>query len=166
MFRAQWSNLGLRDALLLRLADKPEEVDRDKLLSGLESGQRQVVLACLNALAELPRDETPAHLAPLVRLLRQLTLEPKEREVRKQALALFNRQSGQAFPFAEHAEDPIALKQAYEPIFGWFEKQYPKWAADAKGDANEDPAVWSEAVGKPCRGTSGDAGRGRKPLLS
>jgi putative heme-binding domain-containing protein len=159
IFREQWTNLGLRDALLLRLADKPEEVDHERFLSGLESGQRQVVLACLNALAELPRDEEPRRLAPLVRLLRQLTLEPKEREVRKQASALFNRQSGQSFALTEQEDDPLALKRVYAPIFGWFEKQYPKWNAAAQGDADEDPAVWTKLL-QTVPWDKGDSARG------
>jgi putative heme-binding domain-containing protein len=159
VFREQWPNLGLRDALLLRLADKPEEVDRERFLSGLESGQRQVVLACLSALAELPRDEEPRHLAPLVRLLRQLTLEPKECEVRKQASALLNRQSGQSFILTEHGDDPVALKRVYEPVFAWFDMLYPKWAAAAQGDADEDPAVWTKLL-QTVPWDKGDAGRG------
>ena len=96
VFRGQWDEYGLRDALLLQLTQKPEEVDRDKFLTGLESGQRPVVLACLNALAELPRDEEPRRLVPLVRLLRQLTLEPKEKAARSQVCALLARQTGPA----------------------------------------------------------------------
>ncbi len=159
VFRAQWTNLGLRDALLLRLADKPEEVDRERFLTGLESGQREVVLACLNAQAELPRDEEPRRLAPLVRLLRQLTLEPKEREVRKQALALLNRQSGQSFALTEQGDDPVALKRVYQPVFVWFDKAYPKWASAALGDADEDPAVWTKLL-STVPWDKGDAGRG------
>jgi putative heme-binding domain-containing protein len=159
IFREQWTNLGLRDALLLRLADKPEEVDRERFLTGLESGQREVVLACLNALAELPRDETPNHLAPLVRLLRQLTLEPKEGKVRMQASALLNRQSGQSFTPTEQGDDPVALKRVYQPVFAWFDMQYPKWAAAAQGDADEDPAVWTKLL-QTVPWDQGNAGRG------
>ena len=159
VFREQWTNLGLRDALVLRLADKPEEVDRERFLSGLESGQREVVLACLNALAELPRDETPNHLAPLVRLLRQLTLEPKEGKIRKQASALLNRQSGQSFALMEQGDDPVALKRVYQPVFAWFDTRYPKWAVAAQGDADEDPAVWTKLL-QTVPWDKGDAGRG------
>jgi putative heme-binding domain-containing protein len=159
VFREQWTNLGLRDALLLRLADKPEEVDRERFLSGLESGQREVVLVCLNALAELPRDEEPRHLAPLVRLLRQLTLEPNEGKVRRQASALLNRQSGQSFLISEQGDDPVSLKRVYQPVFVWFDKQYPKWAAAAQGDADEDPAVWTKLL-QTVPWDKGDAGRG------
>ena len=78
------------------LTDKPEEADREKFLTGLESGQEQVVLACLKALAELPRDEEPRRLSPLVRLLRQLTLEPKEKEVRSRRAPAGGRPDGRS----------------------------------------------------------------------
>ena len=98
VFRAQWSNYGLRDALLLRLTDKPEEADRERFLTGLESGQEQVVRDCLAALAELPRDGEPSRLAPLVRLLRQLTLEPKEKETRARVCACWRGRRGGRSP--------------------------------------------------------------------
>ncbi len=159
VFRRQWSEYGLRDALLLKLTDKPEEVDRDKFLTGLESGQGQVVSACLTALAELPRDEEPRRLVPLVRLLRQMTLEPKEKETRAQVCALLARQTGQPFVFKEDADDPAALKRIYDPVFAWFEKEHPKEAATAQGDGDEDPAVWTKFL-QTVPWEKGDAGRG------
>ncbi|HVS34658.1 MAG TPA: hypothetical protein VMS17_03685 [Gemmataceae bacterium] len=159
IFRRQWSEYGLRDALLLKLTDKPEEVDREKFLTGLESGQAQVVSACLKALAELPRDEEPRRLVPLVRLLRQLTLEPKEKETRVLVCALLARQTGQPFVFKEDADDPAALKRIYDPVFAWFEKEHPKEAAMAQGDGDEDPAVWAKVL-LAVPWDKGDAGRG------
>lgn len=159
VFRAQWSNFGLRDAVLPYLAEQPEEVDRDKFLTGLESGQRQVVAACLEALAKLPRDGEPRRLAPLVRLLRQLTLEPKEREVRAQVSALLVRQTGQPFVFKEDGDDPAALKRVYEPVFSWFDKEHPKLAAAAQGDGEEDPAART-ALLQAAPWDRGDATRG------
>src|SRR5439155_23643465 len=47
LLRAQWSNLALRDGVLLALARQPEAVDRDKFLTGLESSDRSVTRACL-----------------------------------------------------------------------------------------------------------------------
>ena len=159
VFRDHWDNLGLRDALLLRLADQPDEVDRERFSTGLESGQREVVLACLSALADLPRDKEPNHLAPLLRLLRQLTLEPKEGKIRQQAIALLNRQSGQSFALKEQGDDPVALRRVYQPIFAWFDMLYPKWAAAAQGDADEEPAVWTKLL-QTVPWDKGDAGRG------
>jgi len=159
VFRAQWSNYGLRDALLLRLTDKPEEADRERFLDGLESGQQQVVQDCLTALAELPRDGEPSRLAPLVRLLRQLTLEPKEKETRARLCALLARQTGRPFAFTEDGDDPAALKRLYEPVFAWFEKEYPKLAAAARGDSDADPAAWTKLL-DTVPWEKGDAGRG------
>jgi putative heme-binding domain-containing protein len=94
-----------------------------------------------------------------VRLLRQLTLEPKEHEVRLQTSALLNRQSGQSFALTEQGDDPIALKRVYQPVFAWFDMHYPKWAAAAQGDAEEDPAAWTKLL-QTVPWDKGDAGRG------
>jgi putative heme-binding domain-containing protein len=164
VLREQWSNLGLRDALLLRLVDKPEEVDREKFLTGLESGQPAVVGACLKALEELARDEEPAHLTPLVRLLRQLMLEPKEKDLRTQVCALLARQTGQPFVFKEDADDQARLKRIYDPVFRWFEKEHPKQAAAAQG-GGDDPAVWA-ALLQTVPWDKGDAKRGEAVFRS
>src|SRR5262249_41257222 len=123
--RAQWANLGLRDAILPRLADPPDPADRDRFLAGLDSPQRPVARLPLDPLARLPRDETPAHLAPLVRLLRQLTQEPKEADLRRRALALLERQAGRPLAVKETGTTPVALQEAYRPVFEWFERTHP-----------------------------------------
>src|SRR5438132_12365313 len=90
--RAQWPNYGLRDAILLRLAEKPEIADREKFLLGLDSSEQQVLRACLTALQALPRDPAAKGMIPILRLLRRLEQEPKEWVLRKQTLALLIRQ--------------------------------------------------------------------------
>ena len=94
-----------------------------------------------------------------MRLLRQLTLEPKEQEARTQACALLARQTGQPFVFKEDGDDPAALKRLYEPVFAWFEKEHPKLAAAAQGDGDEDPAAWTKLL-QTVPWEKGDAGRG------
>jgi putative membrane-bound dehydrogenase-like protein len=159
VFRARWSDFALRDALVLQLTDKPDPQDREKFLTGLESGQPQVVRACLKALADLPRDEEPRRLAPLVRLLRQLTQEPREKELRAAAVALLARQAGRTFEVKEEGTEPTALKKAYEPVFAWFEKEHPKLAAAMQGGGDEDPAEWAKLL-QSVDWDKGDAGRG------
>jgi putative membrane-bound dehydrogenase-like protein len=158
-FRARWSDFALRDALVLQLTDKPDPQDREKFLAGLESAQPQVVRACLKALADLPRDEEPRRLAPLVRLLRGLTQEPREKELRAAAVALLARQTGKTFEVKEDGTEPAALKKAYEPVFAWFEKEHPKLAAAMRGGGDEDPAEWVKVL-QSVDWDKGDAGRG------
>jgi putative membrane-bound dehydrogenase-like protein len=157
--RAQWSNYGLRDAVLLRLAEKPEPADRKKFLVGLESSEPQVIRASLSALQSLPRDVTPTEMVPIMRLLHRLEQEPKEWALRKQALALLMRQSGATFDVHEGARDTPRLKQAYEPVFRWFDRQYPALVKALHESDGENPAVWERLLrnvdwsgGNPVRG--------------
>src|SRR5262249_54074826 len=121
LLRSQWDNLGLRDAILLQLAKPPEAADRDRFLAGLDSPQGPALDACLAALEQLPRDESPRNFVPLLRLLRRSLGEAKEKPLRARALALLNRQSGERFAVTEPA-DAAGLRTAYQPVFAWFEK--------------------------------------------
>src|SRR5262249_15146134 len=55
VFRSQWRDRGLRDALVRQLAHKPEAEDRERFITALESPQPEVVKVCLHALETLPR---------------------------------------------------------------------------------------------------------------
>jgi hypothetical protein len=54
LFRRQWSNVALRDRLVLELARQPRTEDRDKFVTALSSTQPQV-RAAMSALLKLPR---------------------------------------------------------------------------------------------------------------
>ncbi len=114
--RAQWSNYGLRDSILLVLAQEPDAQDRDKFLGAVDAPNAQVARAALEALARLPKDGSKDSLVPLLRLLRRLTLELKESAKRRQVLALLSRESGRRFDVTEGPE-PAA---AYRPVFDAF----------------------------------------------
>jgi putative membrane-bound dehydrogenase-like protein len=159
LLRSQWSNYGLRDDLLLRLADNPEAPDRDKFLTGLDSNQPLVIRACLGALEHLPRDETPKNLVPVLRLLRRLCQEPKEAALRSQALALLCRQAAVTLAIQEKKTDASALKATYQPVFSWFEKQYPALVKTLNDTGAEDPALW-EKILQQVDWTQGKAARG------
>src|SRR5262249_6942151 len=117
VLRGQWANFGLRDAILLQLADKPEVADRDQFLAGLESTQQQVVQRCLAALEQLPRDARPEGAVAVLRLLRHLLLEPKEQALRARVLALLGRQTGLSLSVKEEGTDAAVLKRLYQPLF-------------------------------------------------
>ncbi len=146
VLREQWSDYGLRDAILLQLADKPDALDCDKFLTGLESAQMQVVRASLSALEKLTRDGEAKSLVPLFRLLRSLLSEPKEKDLRGRVLTLIQRQSGEPFAIKEESTDPAALKKAYQPAFDWFDKKHPTQAKLLQGDNGEDAAAWEKTL--------------------
>jgi putative membrane-bound dehydrogenase-like protein len=142
LLRSQWENFALRDAILLQLASGPEPTDREKFIEGLDSGQPQVVATCLEALGTLSRDESAAHLVPILRLLRRLLLEPKEVALRARALGLFTRQSGAALRVEERTADTKALRAAYTPVFAWFREHHPELVSALDRDDTEDAAAW------------------------
>jgi putative membrane-bound dehydrogenase-like protein len=156
LLREQWSNLGLRDVLLLKLALEPAEEDRERFLVGLESSQQSVIRACLIALGQLPRDGDAKGLVPLLRLLRRLELEPKEQDLRWQVVKLVERQTGKAFDLAK--EDPKQIKAVYEPVFTWFQKTHPAFTAQLNG-RGEDAGHWDKLL-RTVVWDKGDAKRG------
>jgi putative membrane-bound dehydrogenase-like protein len=159
VFRAQWADFGLRDDILLHLATKPEAADRDKFLTGLESNQEQVIQACLGALERLPRDSTPGNLVPLLRLLRRLEQEPKERLLRARTVALFSRQTGQPFTIEERSSDATALRRTYQPLFSWFEHAHSGLVRKLNDADEDDPAVWNRVLAE-VDWNKGNAARG------
>ncbi|HEV3263350.1 MAG TPA: HEAT repeat domain-containing protein [Gemmataceae bacterium] len=160
-FRAQWPSFALRDGLLLQLGKKPEVIDRDKFLAGLDSAENGVVRACLSALAALPRDPQPRNLVPVLHLLRRLQQEPKQRELRARALALLARQTGRAFTIKEATTGAAALKKAYQPVFDWFEHRHPALVAALNSADAEDAEAWNRLL-QSVAWEGGDARRGEK----
>ena len=154
VLRAQWSNFGMRDSILVHLAGAPDAQDRDKFLVGVESANALAAKGSIEALEKLPRDESEKNLVPLLRLLRRLTLEPKQGPQRKQAAALIARQSGKPFDVAEEATDPQALKKAYQPVFDAF--------PSLKGELDAGGAVDVAALLKPVPWDQGDVARGQE----
>jgi putative membrane-bound dehydrogenase-like protein len=160
VLRGQWANFGLRDAILLQLAAPPEEVDREKFLTGLDSPEPRMVQACVSALERLPRDDSAPHLVPVLRLLRQVVLEPKEQSLRARIVALLARQTGQPLAVKEEGGDAAALKRVYQPILDDFLRQHPALAGALNGGDEEDPAVWGKLL-EAVSWSKGDPGRGQ-----
>ena len=159
VFRQQWANVALRDELLLKLAQNPEALDRDKFIAGLDSRQAEVARACMTALLKLPRNEPGKVVAPTLRRLRRLLEDPKEQADRAQLLALLNRETGQNFRVRELASSPEQLKLAYQPVFDWCAQKYAGLNRQLESDSQTDPAGWNlklKAVnwgrGDPLRG--------------
>jgi putative membrane-bound dehydrogenase-like protein len=123
--RAQGSNLGLRDAIILRLAKTPVKEDRNLYLGGVESANAQVLRASLEALGAIGTGEEPAALLPLLGLLRRLNQEPKEVALRTKVASLLGPALGLAREIREEGADPIALKRSYQPLFEEFLRRNP-----------------------------------------
>jgi putative membrane-bound dehydrogenase-like protein len=165
LLRSQWENLGLRDSILLHLMTPPEPIDRDKFLAGLNSTDTQIVRACLQALRQLPPESNGENLTPVLRLLRRLEQQPREHTLRAAVLELLSRQSGQRFAIQEKATDSSGLRRAYQPVFQWFEEQYPSLAGAFRRSGAEDPAAWRKLFAS-VDWSRGDAKRGEAVFRS
>jgi putative heme-binding domain-containing protein len=159
LLRGQWPDFSMRDAIILRLAEKPEVIDRDKFLFGLDSSDEPVVRGCLSALAQLPRDRSPKNQVPILRLLRRLEQEARAVQLRKQALLLYARQSGKTIMSAEAATDAVSLKRLYEPLILSFERDNPALVRALEDSADENPAAWDKLL-RSVVWQEGDARRG------
>jgi putative heme-binding domain-containing protein len=160
VFRARWSDRSMREALVKHLAAKPIEDDRSKFLESLESGNRDTVNACLQALETIPRDDSAKNLIPVFARLRQSFSEPKEAALRKRLLALIERQSAHQFVVIESAIDAAALATAYRTIFAWFEKTHPNEAKLLTTNAEDEEAL--RKMLSSVKWDAGDFDRGRK----
>jgi len=164
LFRKQWSDYSLRDAILSNLVEMPEAVDRQRFLDGLESNSRPGVLACIDALLALPRDPTAENLVPILRRLRASIPEDKDAKLRARLVALLNRQAEMKLevkdvPLAP-PETVLDRTQAYEPVFAWFEATYPAQAKLLRGD--DDDADARKKTLATVKWEKGDAERGSK----
>jgi putative membrane-bound dehydrogenase-like protein len=162
IFREQWTNRGLRDEILPRLAAHPSPVDRGRYMDSLESSQPQLVGLALNSLAALPRDSAPDGLARLGRLLQHLCADPKQSALRSQTLGLLWRQAGEAgqiLSVMENAKDPATLKETYKPVFNWLSIKFPAAAKLMTETGDDDPEMWNRLL-RSVAWDRGDVARG------
>ena len=144
LFRKQWeANVALRDDLVIKLAEKPDDADRDKFLAGLSSPNSKVVQSCVHAWMTLPKEPAGRAVLPVMRLLRRLLNEPEQASLRADATELLNRDTDQTFAVAEQGNDKDNLVRVYQPIFNWFRERYPTLAPYLEEDREQSAALWN-----------------------
>ncbi len=143
LFRQQWTNTVLRDDLVVKLAQQPAVVDRDKFLAGLSSSQPQVARTCLAALQQLPGSGTGRGVLPALMYLRRLFQEPDQQVLRAQTLSLIEKETKHTFRVRDVAGPPGMVEAAYRPVFDWCEQRNPRLRRLLDGDTRDDPAMWS-----------------------
>jgi putative membrane-bound dehydrogenase-like protein len=161
LLREQWGNVSLRDEILLRLSQKPQENDRERFMQGLESGGPAATLASATALLALQRDLAPLDLAGFVRAVERQTQFPPQKEVRAKVLALLEREAGKAFSIHEQGRDPAGLAEDYLPVKTWFTNAYPRLAKRIEIEAPESSKTL-QATLKEVKPEAGDVFRGRE----
>jgi putative heme-binding domain-containing protein len=138
VWRRQWSNWAWRDELTVKLARRPDPLDHPKFVAGLDSLQFEVADVCLAALLTLPPDDSPQNLLPLMRLLGRLAGDPKYQGLRRQAILLLNKQTGQNFAIKEANADASKLPALYQPVYDWFAAVHPQLARQLMAETGDD----------------------------
>lgn len=161
LVRKKYADFALRSAVVMTLAQKPEEVDRAKFDEGLQSSQLEVAGACVAALEKLPPGDSAAERFALVAALRRLVHEKPELLLRERVAKLLARSAQNDFGFisgeAGHKPQADVLDRANH----WLQKMYPTEFERVKALSGDDP----QQVAGLLAGVNwieGDADRGRK----
>jgi putative membrane-bound dehydrogenase-like protein len=165
MVRQLFENFELRMAVLMVLADEPEEQDRELFAAGLELGALEVITACVEALEKLPAARNGVELASLARLLRRLGAETPEYELRERVVKLLERNSGERFEFVFGNAGHVPQSAAIEKWTEWVAREFPKEAQEHLGAASADlESLRKRLATVPWE--SGNLERGRKLFTS
>jgi putative heme-binding domain-containing protein len=159
LFRAQWANRGLRDALLPALAENPEPADRGVFIEALELPAFDSALRAVRALAQLPVDADAKNLLPVMRVLERSFADVKQPALRQAAVELIARQGGEKFAIKESAKDAAGLRREFAAVFEWFTRTQPALAKALASDGEDDPAEWGRVL-KTVAWEQGDVRRG------
>jgi putative heme-binding domain-containing protein len=159
VFRSQWANLGLRDALGSQLARQPAPEDKTRFLDRLNSTDGATVVASASALNTIGDPLAPTELVQVTRALRRTLAQPAAAKSREALLALLARKAGSTFSISEAGLSAAQLPAAYTPVFEWFARAHPDLATTASGATDVDAAKWNEILAKVAW-EKGDASRG------
>src|SRR4029077_10653586 len=95
LVRKQFERFELRMAVLMVLAQSPQEQDREHFAAGLDSVPIEILTTCTAALELLPAAKNPVELTALVKTLRRLGNEKNEFALRERIVKLLERNTGE-----------------------------------------------------------------------
>ena len=147
---------GLRDAIVLVLADHPQAEDREKFVAALASAQPDVVRRAADALIALGINCRSSEMAAALRALKQACATAKPVEPRHTLVRLLN------FWTEENSgvESPTDPTQTWVDWYQLFEDYYPAFAAQLRRSSGTDAAGWKKRLAG-VDWHAGDAERGR-----
>jgi putative membrane-bound dehydrogenase-like protein len=149
VLRRLWERGGLEEAILPLLARKPQAVDRERFLAGLNSPQLATVSLSLEALEKLPAHKDGAALLALLRALRRLSDAKEEKPVREHLAGYLQQLTGQE-----------KLGSDRDAWAAWLAKTYPDLAGKLGDVDGVDVAAWNKRLAG-MDWSQGEAGRGR-----
>jgi putative membrane-bound dehydrogenase-like protein len=139
LVRQQFEKFDLRMAVLMVLAQKPVEEDRDKFAAGLDSAPIEILNTCVSVLEFLPAKDEPVGMTALVKLLRRLgSGEKTEFALRERVVKLLERNSGEKFDFIFGTAGYLPQAESVEKWTEWVTRKYPEEAARQLGGGGAD----------------------------
>jgi putative membrane-bound dehydrogenase-like protein len=161
LVRKKYTDFSLRSAVVMTLAQKPEEIDRAKFDDALESSQLEVAGACVSALEKLPPAESATEQFALVSALRRLAHEKPEFLLRERVARLLARSTHDDFGFVHGEAGYKPQSEVVDLANRWLQKRYPVEFAKLTALAGDE----SQQVGRllaQVNWGAGAAARGRK----
>lgn len=160
LVRSQYSNFGVRDAVLFVLAETPNVVDRPKFVGGLESGQVEVMAACAGALEKFPPAKDPAEQIALFKAARRLGRDKNEIPLRDRLVKLLRRATGREFGYRFQADFKDSQSVVFAKWEKWIAATHPADAAALTG-GGESREQFQATLAK-VDWSAGDVSRGRE----
>lgn len=161
LVRDQFPNFAVRNAVLMVLASKPEDIDRARFVDGLETPQVEVLEACLQALGKLVPSNEGAENVALVRCLRRLGTEKNEATARRLVVQVLRQNSNREFGFVLTAPSTDPQTAAVNAWTDWAIEDFPDEATALTSNAAPDAAAIFDILAKT-NWSTGDAARGKK----
>lgn len=133
LIRQQFERFSVRGAVLVVLSKKPEEVDRDKFISGLAWSQIEVQSACLSALESLDASDRADEQIALVKSLRRLGNDDAEYAARERVVKLLERNNKKSFPFEKGKAGYRPQPETLEKWTKLIQSKFPEESATELG---------------------------------
>lgn len=165
LIQARYAEFATRSAAVICLARRPQPADRAKFVAGLNSSQREVLTACLQALQQLPPVSTAEENVTLVRALRRLGQDAAEYPLRDQVVALLQRNTRQQFAYVSGKAGQRPQPEAIQAWTNWALKSYPDQSAELTGGNAAELAQLQQRL-SAVDWSTGDAQRGEKLFIA
>ncbi|MCA9080800.1 MAG: c-type cytochrome [Planctomycetaceae bacterium] len=158
LIRTKFEEYSLRAAVVMSLAELPEEQDRSFFVRGLESSGIETLLECIKALAVLRPSEDATENVMLVRTLRRLGIEGEERQARDQVAEILRRNLKISFDY-QLAQDGDPQQKVIDQWTEAVRNKFPYEYARQMGESTEDIAKLYNVL-NDVAWVAGDAHRG------
>jgi putative membrane-bound dehydrogenase-like protein len=165
LIRKQFEKFELRMAVLMVLAEKPDEQDRERFAAGLDFEPIEILTTCVTALEKLPEAKNAVELTALVKTLRRLGDQKAEFALRERIVKLLERNSDEEIGFvfgpAGYKPQPEAVRKWTD----WVAEEFPEEAGRQLGGVDAGLPALVERLAN-VEWDAGDIERGRKLFVS